>query len=246
MMKDNDYALSFNRFITATKEKEKLLFEIMNVIGLKKNFTFLDIGAGDGSLTFPIAKSAKKTTVIEPNKTFANHFIQAEIDCYIKRWEEVLIDDKFDLILASHVIAQFSQKSMFLMIKKMLSCLTRQGKLIIITADDQYGSLRKVQLAFYDHIGCSQQRTLGQINRWLQENSSAIKVIDINFKSDTVETMLETIAFPFLHWGNLFYENRVFLIEKLKQYQNQTLVELNYRQHIYILDLDCINFIYDE
>jgi SAM-dependent methyltransferase len=58
-------ATSFNENMTNMQELTKTQ---LNVLQIKPEYTVLDVGAGTGRLTIPIAKLAKNVTAVEPSK----------------------------------------------------------------------------------------------------------------------------------------------------------------------------------
>jgi protein-L-isoaspartate O-methyltransferase len=62
-------ATSFNENMTNMQELTKTQ---LNVMQLTPQYTVLDVGAGTGRLTIPIAKRAKQVTAVEPSKKMYN------------------------------------------------------------------------------------------------------------------------------------------------------------------------------
>jgi len=75
--------------------------------------TVLEIGPGTGRLTIPLAKAARKVTVVEPSREMISHLManakRNQVDNIVfvnKRWEEVVVGK--DLEVHDIVIASFS------------------------------------------------------------------------------------------------------------------------------------------
>jgi cyclopropane fatty-acyl-phospholipid synthase-like methyltransferase len=74
------------------------------------NYTILDIGAGYGRLTIPLAKTARKVVAIEPSKegikimkNLAEKLNLQNIEFINKKWEEVNLDEKYDLVICTYL-----------------------------------------------------------------------------------------------------------------------------------------------
>jgi len=76
--------------------------------------TVLDIGAGTGRLTIPLAQTVKKVTAIEPSKGMLKYLKEdmskeglTNITCINKRWEDVSAEeiDIHDIVIASHSLS---------------------------------------------------------------------------------------------------------------------------------------------
>jgi len=84
---------------------------------LKSEFEVLDIGAGPGSISIPLAEVVKRVVAVEPSSEMVKHFIKdaaerglRNIEVINKKWEEVdisALEGKFDLVIASRVIGVF-------------------------------------------------------------------------------------------------------------------------------------------
>jgi len=95
---------------------------------------FLDIASGPGNLTVILSKLFSETIIVEPNRKFFENVTNL-IKCkgFNKRWEDVEIrKDKFDLILAIHVLYYIPKKVWLRQIERMISALDKNGKLVIV------------------------------------------------------------------------------------------------------------------
>ena len=105
---DAGYQRQLQLFTQCSTEKGIELLKIGEVIArLPDRQRFLDIGAGGGHLTIPVAQQFEKTTIIEPNIKQAERFCrQYPAFCvHNGSWTESNLNDEcFDLILCSHVL----------------------------------------------------------------------------------------------------------------------------------------------
>ncbi len=116
--------------------KKGVLIKALNTYVLpyiSKN-KLLEIGSGFGNLTVILSKLFSETAIVEPNRKFFKNVTNL-IKCkgFNKRWEDVQMGkDKFDLILAVHVLYYIPKKVWLRQIGRMLSVLGKNGKLVIV------------------------------------------------------------------------------------------------------------------
>jgi len=107
-----DYAeaVKLSNFELGRKVTDTLLNEKV----IDSSSIVLDIGAGPGTITIPLAKIVKKVVAIEPSREMIKYLEEFSkennvnnIEVINKRWEEISdtdIHEKFDLVLCSHVL----------------------------------------------------------------------------------------------------------------------------------------------
>ena len=88
---------------------------IMNLLPIVGETTILDIGSGPGTLTIPLAKTAKRVTAVDPSKEMLHRLKenaeQARLDnirTIQKKWEDVQLHrdvEKHDIVIASYALA---------------------------------------------------------------------------------------------------------------------------------------------
>lgn len=131
---DEVYKRWHETYIRCTTEKEKVVAALDKTIsGLKSRKSFLDVGAGDGDLTFRLAKHFKNTSVVEPNKNVRSAFEKKGAEFIEGYFESVdLAGRAFDFILCSQVFWLVRRENQPAFINKMLSHLSPGGKLAVI------------------------------------------------------------------------------------------------------------------
>jgi SAM-dependent methyltransferase len=130
------YQEQLKLFSECSTEKGIELVKIGEVIaGLPNLQRFLDIGAGGGHLTIPVAQQFDQTTIVEPNQKQADLFCRRhpEFCVHATNWTEVDLDDElFDLILCSHVLYYIPDGAWLATIEKMYRHLSDNGCIIIV------------------------------------------------------------------------------------------------------------------
>ncbi|MCB1149852.1 MAG: methyltransferase domain-containing protein, partial [Chlamydiia bacterium] len=98
-LSDRDYSKAFKILAENSPHQEVIVQEILKRI--RPGDSYLEIGPGDGKIARNIAPLFKKATYVEPNALFA---AELEGTVYHSTWEEVEIDEEFDLAVCSHVL----------------------------------------------------------------------------------------------------------------------------------------------
>ena len=136
MEEEAQYQHQLKLFSECSTEKGIELVTIGEVIaGLPNRQRFLDIGAGGGHLTAPVAQQFEQTTIVEPNQKQADMFCRRHPDFRIHNtsWTDVDLDDeRFDLILCSHVLYYIPEGAWLATIEKMYRHLSDDGCIIIV------------------------------------------------------------------------------------------------------------------
>ena len=132
-------AREFNKSMMQNRERAEK--QIAN-IGLKPDYTVLDVGAGTGRLAIPIAKHVKTVTAIDQSTGMLECLQEnmekegiTNIVCLNKRWEDVELGvdiEPHDVVLASHSLGmldiQEALAKMDAAAKKYVYILTSAGR----------------------------------------------------------------------------------------------------------------------
>jgi len=132
----------YNSFIERSNEKEALVSKINEIIK-EKSGKCLEIGLGTKPIfASKIAKAFEKYFIIE-KATLDNLSLSKNINIITGDWESIELNQKFDVILASHVIYYFKNKKRAL--EKMFAHLNKGGILILVVngTEGDYGSTKK-------------------------------------------------------------------------------------------------------
>jgi SAM-dependent methyltransferase len=133
---DAEYQRQLALLSACSTEKGIELIKVGMVIQtLPRRERFLDIGAGGGHLTIPIAQQFGLTDVVEPNPCQADliHRRCPDFQVYNNSWMDVDLDnERFDLILCSHVLYYIPDVTWLQTIAKMYRHLSPGGCLVIV------------------------------------------------------------------------------------------------------------------
>jgi hypothetical protein len=133
-----EYARAFGTFLTHTDQKTKTIGWLTDLVnGLRSHGLFVDAGAGDGSMTAPLAKLFDRTIAIEPNGALraqlARRCPQAEI---VKApIGEARITSPADFVLCSHVLYYVAQNDWTETLGRLTSWLGAYGAVVVLLAN---------------------------------------------------------------------------------------------------------------
>lgn len=141
----------FALFAQHTDEKKKIVSAVSQIANPHKKMSLLDIGAGTGEVSIPISSMVGRYLAIEKNPNTAWHLSNNGLDCMNVAWEDTSLKERFDVVLASHVLSFFKNKIRHEMISKMYNHVSPGGKLIIIT-DSGEGDFSELLTSFYPWV----------------------------------------------------------------------------------------------
>lgn len=130
------YRKQLDLFIRSSTDKRLELVKIGEIIaGLRHRRRFLDVGAGSGDLTIPLAQTFHETTIVEPN-TSQIEFLRRRYPhfrLHNATWADAELGaDRFDFILCSHVLYYMDEINWMPAIDKMRAHLEQDGRLVIV------------------------------------------------------------------------------------------------------------------
>ena len=145
-MKEQTYKSDFQMFLAHTDEKVVLLNAITATVQKQKPKSMLDIGAGNGLLSVPLARLVSTYVAVEPHPRFAETLRDYGLQV-IQDYFPTKINQRFDFILSSHSI-NYEQDKFRPFIENAWDLLKPKGTLLIVTyrgqADDWTELLHKL------------------------------------------------------------------------------------------------------
>ncbi len=237
-MNDSAYKKSFELFLRRTNEKSVIEKFITENIKFNNEISFLDIGAGNGSLTLKISKKVKSTLVVEPNQSFYKLLLkQKGIRILNKKWEEVNLNESFDFILAAYVITYFPKTKRKQLIKKIYNILKPGGSILILSVDAKKGSWRKIHTYFYNLINHDHYSSDSELKQIVQKYGAVSKSFKTQVISKNSDEMLRILGFDFHKYSADFFKFSSHLKKFMKKYSDASgCVTLEMEHNAYIIN----------
>ncbi|MGV8162182.1 MAG: methyltransferase [Candidatus Nanoarchaeia archaeon] len=192
----------YNDYVFRSNEKKAIITKIRSLLD-SKHFSCLEIGLGTSAeFAFSLSNLFKKYTIVE--KEQINIPLPENAELINADWETIKITQKYDLIIASHVVYYFNDKKQA--IKKMFDSLNPGGKVIFVVNDrnSDYGNLKS------------------EFFKLLKE--------DYEFTYDTLKAILKDYTFQeFSVSSNIVFQTHEELFNSLKLFfdtNQQTYIEL--------------------
>ena len=165
----------FEQFVRHSNEKVKVESAILNLLNKIQPTTILNIGAGLDTLTsselFPL--SVKNITLLEKSSNYAHTYNKKNVTVINNDFEKWSSNQKYDVILASHVLYYFQDKSNA--IDKMLSLLSKDGVILFVTHKPKGDYKRIKDLVFKRNYAYSYDNLINILHK----SNSHIKEIEI-------------------------------------------------------------------
>ena len=130
-----DYQQAFDVFLAHTDEKTKIRDHLDSLIAsLPVRRTLIDVGAGNGALTYWAGERFEKTIAIEPNPSLREGLTRRCPHAEVIPHQLAVVNRPLagDLILCSHVLYYLAQQEWLPSLMKMASWLAPQGILVVI------------------------------------------------------------------------------------------------------------------
>jgi len=168
-----NFQQGYEKLLKITDEKEIFLDEIVRYVYEAKAHSLLDIGSGEGALSFPLSEEVEKYVAIEQNPNYADRFKARGLKIITASFP-LPLKDTYDFILASYSLKYCYEESAYqAFIKEAWNLLNPRGSLLVITLKREDGNwskfidMAKVGGTEPSHIPFSQvvefMRTLGEV-----------------------------------------------------------------------------------
>lgn len=202
----------YDRLVSKSNEKETLVKEVFEVIKEKEGKSCLEIGLGTKPyFAEKISHNFNRYVIVE--KENSGGLIPENVDLIEKEWELVELEEKFDIILASHVVYYFKDKK--IAIEKMFKHLTEKGRIIFVVngKDSDYGNLKR---AFAKIIKDRYDFTYDDIKKYLQGKHITEKTIASSVSFNSIDELYSTLQICFDNYPDEYCRYREKIIKSLK------------------------------
>lgn len=133
---NSNYQQQLELFERCSNSKDLCLERLRAVVDrLPRHESFLDIGAGNGILTLPLAKTFRRVVAVEPNPILAANLKSRAPELHVLQdtWQNVDMGSAlFDFILCSHVLYHLPEAEWMRQIDHMYEHLRPGGQMALI------------------------------------------------------------------------------------------------------------------
>jgi len=192
----------YERLLSKTNEKEILVNKMASLLEGKPHESCLEIGLGTSPyFASNLSKYFKKYTIVEKRITDLN--LPKKIRLINEDWEKIEIKEKFDVIIASHVIYYFKNKKKAA--EKIFTLLNTGGRAYfgVNGKESDYGLLK---YAFSNLINKEYIFTYDELMNLIKGKKFREYTIPSSIYFSSYEDLFETLRISFDHYPKE-YEN---------------------------------------
>lgn len=203
----------YKNLIAHTNEKDVLISQISKIITNNPHESCLDIGLGVYPFFAETFSSMFKRYVIVEKEDIETNLPKG-VDLIKKDWESVILNERFDIIIASHVIYYFKNKKMA--IEKMVSHLKEGGRIIFVVngKEPDYGPIKQ---AFSKMIGKEYIFTYDELYKLLSEYHLIEYSCPSKIHFKDLDDLFETLRIIFDNYPKEYDNNKNEIIEYFRK-----------------------------
>jgi SAM-dependent methyltransferase len=235
------YSDSFRGYLAHTDEKSVLFSAVSKRLRVLGTASLLDIGAGDGDLSIPLAKQVERYLAVEQKDDYAKRLRDAGLTVVASAFP-CTIAESFDAVFASHSVP--SQKDGVAGWEPFLasawSQVNEHGHLLIITFEDEESEWSDlVATAGLEEVKPRKSR-LGPLKDYLTSLGKVeVEVITTHVRTKALDEMLQALAFVWsdgrAHQLEAFLQNQKVAARIEQQYWDGKTYSFPF--HHYLLDV---------
>jgi len=203
----------YNKFVRSTNEKNLLVNKISDILAGKPHKSCLEIGLGTSPyFAQQIAGNFEKYVVVE------RHMVKDPLpngaQLVNTDWEDVQLEEKFDAIIASHVIYYFKNKKNA--VEKMFDSLNNGGRVIFVVngKESDYGPLK---LFFSELVGEKYKFTYDELLKILKGREIREYTLSSEIRFSSFEELFDTLRLSFDNYPDKYEKFRAEIIEYFKK-----------------------------
>ena len=213
------YSKSFAEFLAHTNEKSVLTERIAHLIKSTNTKSVLDIGAGNGEVSFPLAKLVDHYLAVEHKEDYARKLRDGGITV-VQDTFPCTIDSKTDLVLISHSLPPLQTGDMGweLFLRTAFAQVAEGGRLALITFEDEASEWD----TFVRGAGLEWHRTreerITPMMQYLEQFGNVEKeIITTHVQTDTAAGLQKALAFVWSD-GDEAHTNYFMQNEAVREY----------------------------
>jgi SAM-dependent methyltransferase len=147
------YAVAFERFLSRTDQKRKASDAVLDAFGEGSIEAFVDVGAGDGTLTKMVSRNCRNKVLIEPNAFFGRQAALRLPDARIfqKKIQDIDFSMQADAVLVAHVFFHIDPGEWLDVLRKCRDLLRVGGILVLLLQNKSTDYMKIFDALNVDH-----------------------------------------------------------------------------------------------
>ncbi len=203
----------YRKFIESTNEKNLLVEKIADLLKGKPNKSCLEIGLGISPyFAQRLSKIFNRYIIVE--RRLIKEKLPKDVEMINEDWEQTKLKEKFDVIIASHILYYFKNKER--MLNKMFEHLNEGGRIIFVVngKSSDYGPLK---LDFAKMINSEYKFTYDELLELLKDKKFKEYTLPSVIKFDSYDDLFETLRLSFDAYPSEYERARYNMIKHLKE-----------------------------
>ena len=215
----------YNRFVTRTDEKDRLIEKIQALVKDKEGGSCLEIGLGTAPY-FAARLSPQFGRYVIVEREPIDKQLPRGVELAHADWEQYRPPETFDVVLASHVVYYFKNKKTAM--EKVLAVLSPGGKTIFVVNDTkgQYGALKK---AFANMLGVPYRFTHDEVREILGKKQRREHLLTSRVRFSSHEELFETLRISFDNYPNDYERLKPEILAYMREHVPGNTFSINQR-----------------
>ncbi|TAN57241.1 methyltransferase domain-containing protein [Patescibacteria group bacterium] len=203
----------YNKFVQSTNEKDLLVNKISDILAGKPHKSCLEIGLGTSPyFAQKLSQNFVRYLVVECR--IVEELLPSDIELLNDDWENVQLGEKFDVIIASHVIYYFKNKKSAT--EKIFSALNNGGRVIFVMngKESDYGLLKSF---FSKLVNEPYKFTYDELLEILKEREIKEYTLPSEIRFSSFDELFDTLRLSFDNYPNEYQKLKPQIIEYFKK-----------------------------
>lgn len=219
---EEQYIKDFETFLRHTDEKKVLYEALAEELKSKHLSSILDIGAGNGDLSLPLSKLAKRYLAVEQKPKYVQKLKSLGVEVVEGNWPlNLASQESFDLVLSSHSISYHHSK-VWPFLTAAWERVAPGGELLIITFRGEPDDWTNLTAQMGDDLLSYHEPAFADLIKGLSRwGETEVSKIITTVKTETLEQMLAALAFVYsdgqIDRREKFFSHQEIISDLLKQ-----------------------------